>query len=75
MLLLIYVLFFFRHVVSECGKLEMCLGNVYVDHEGRVEANVLTHLHQVCEVDVPNIMKQRRNLTKFTLDMESARTR
>ncbi|XP_075231101.1 rho GTPase-activating protein 44-like isoform X2 [Lycorma delicatula] len=67
--------FLLRHVVSECGKLEMCLGNVYVDHEGRVEANVLTPLQQVCEVDVPNIMKHRRNLNKFTGDMESARTR
>lgn len=53
----------------------MCLGNVYVDHEGRVEANVVNPLQHVCEVDVPNVMKHRRNLTKFTLDMDSARTR
>lgn len=64
-----------RHVVSECGKLEMCLANACVDHESKVEANVLTPLHQVCETDVPNIMKHKRNLAKLILDMDSARTR
>lgn len=64
-----------RQVVSECGKLEMCLANAYVDHEARVEANVLAGLQQVCDVDVPNIMKHKRNLAKLILDMDSARTR
>ncbi|XP_046660606.1 rho GTPase-activating protein 17-like isoform X2 [Homalodisca vitripennis] len=64
-----------RHVISECGKLEMCLANACVDHEARVEASVLATLQQVCDVDVPNIMKYKRNLAKLILDMDSARTR
>lgn len=68
-------MFCFRHVVSECGKLEMCLATACVDHEAKVETNVLTPLHQVCETDVPNIMKHKRNLAKLILDMDSARTR
>uniref|UniRef100_A0A1B6CIK0 Rho-GAP domain-containing protein n=1 Tax=Clastoptera arizonana TaxID=38151 RepID=A0A1B6CIK0_9HEMI len=64
-----------RHVVSECGKLEMCLANACVDHEAKVEINVLGPLQQVCETDVPNIMKHKRNLAKLILDMDSARTR
>ncbi|RZF45716.1 hypothetical protein LSTR_LSTR005011 [Laodelphax striatellus] len=67
--------FLLRHIVVECGKLEMCLANAYVDHEARVEAGVLGMLQQVSDTDVPNILKQRRNLNKCMLDMESARTK
>ncbi|XP_039290737.1 rho GTPase-activating protein 17 isoform X2 [Nilaparvata lugens] len=67
--------FLLRHIVVECGKLEMCLANTYVDHEARVEGGVLAMLQQVSDSDVPNILKQRRNLNKAMLDMESARTK
>ncbi|XP_054281560.1 rho GTPase-activating protein 44-like isoform X1 [Macrosteles quadrilineatus] len=64
-----------RTVISECGKLEMCLANACVDHEARVETGVLATLQTVVESDIPTIMKHKRHLNKLILDMDSARTR
>uniref|UniRef100_A0A0P4VP04 Putative rho gtpase-activating protein 17 n=1 Tax=Rhodnius neglectus TaxID=72488 RepID=A0A0P4VP04_9HEMI len=64
-----------RQVVTDCGKLQMCLANAIVDHEMRVENNVIVPLNNICENDYPNIVKQKRTLSKLILDMDSAKTR
>lgn len=64
-----------RQVVTDCGKLQMCLANAIVDHEMKVESNIVAPLLGVCDTDYPNIIKLKRNLSKLILDMDSARTR
>ncbi|KAL1131175.1 hypothetical protein AAG570_012411 [Ranatra chinensis] len=53
----------------------MCLANAIVEHEMKVESNVVAPLTNVCDTDYPNIMKQKRNLTKLILDMDSLKAR
>ena len=45
-----------------------------VVHEAELEKNVVEPLNMV-ENEAANITKTRRNLNKFILDMDSARTR
>lgn len=59
----------------ECSKVQICLANAGVDYEIRIEQTVLNKLQQVIEVDVPNITKQKRLLTKSVADMDLARTK
>lgn len=66
---------FFRQVVTDCGKLQLCLANAIVEHEIKVESKVVGPLINVCDNDYPNIMKLKRNLNKLILDMDSARAR
>jgi len=73
--LFIYTYLFFRQVLVECSKVQICLANAGVDYELRIEQTVLSKLQQVLEVDVPNILKQRRLLTKLVLDMDSVRAK
>jgi hypothetical protein len=58
-----------------CGKLQICLANAEVDHEMKVEAGIVAPLTSVSEHDHPNIMKQKRTLTKLILDMDSLKQR
>ncbi|XP_066908597.1 rho GTPase-activating protein 44 [Halyomorpha halys] len=64
-----------RQVVTDCGKLQLCLANAIVEHEIKVESKVVGPLINVCDNDYPNIMKLKRNLSKLILDMDSARAR
>uniref|UniRef100_A0A0A9W8R3 Rho GTPase-activating protein 17 n=1 Tax=Lygus hesperus TaxID=30085 RepID=A0A0A9W8R3_LYGHE len=64
-----------RQVVTDCGKLQICLANAIVDHEMRVENNVAEPLLNVVDNDYPNIIKLKKNLSKLILDMDSAKTR
>lgn len=73
--LFIFKYLFFRQVLVECSKVQICLANAGVDYESRIEQTVLNKLQQVLEVDVPNILKQKRLLTKLVLDMDSARAK
>lgn len=41
----------------------------------RIETSVLVPLQQIIDNDVPNIMKQKRYLTRLILDMDSAKNR
>lgn len=59
----------------ECSKVQICLANAGVDYESRIEQTVLNKLQQVLEVDMPNIMKQKRLLTKLVLDMDLAKAK
>lgn len=67
--------FFFRQVLVECSKVQICLANAGVDYESRIEQTVLNKLQQVIDVDMPNIIKQKRLLIKLVLDMDSARAK
>lgn len=46
-----------------------------VDYELRIEQAVLNKLQQVLDIDVPNVIKQKRLLTKLVLDMDLARAK
>jgi hypothetical protein len=41
----------------------------------RVEQGVVNPLQAILDMEVPSILKHKRNLAKLTLDMDSARTR
>lgn len=64
-----------RQVLVECSKVQICLANAGVDYELRIEQTVLNKLQQILDVDVPNIIKQKRLLTKLVLDMDLARAK
>lgn len=59
----------------ECSKVQIYLAKASVDYESRIEQTVLNKLQQVLDVDVPNIIKQKRLLTKLVLDMDLARAK
>ena len=61
-------------LLTECGQLGTKLGTQMVVHEAELEKNVVEPLNMV-ENEAANITKTRRNLNKFILDMDSARTR
>ncbi|KAK3529050.1 hypothetical protein QTP70_014439, partial [Hemibagrus guttatus] len=58
-----------------CGEAENRLVSELMQHEIQIEKEVLDPLNQLAEVDIPNILKQRRQLAKLVLDYDSARTR
>lgn len=53
----------------------MGLAHASVEIDTRIEADVLLPLQQIVDVDVPNILKQKRYLTRLILDMDSAKNR
>lgn len=48
---------------------------MFVSYEMNIEKSVIEPLQNVIDVDIPNINKHKRNLSKLTLDMDAARTR
>ncbi|XP_066432644.1 rho GTPase-activating protein 17 isoform X2 [Eleutherodactylus coqui] len=58
-----------------CGDAEQRLAQELSQHEFQIEKDVLEPLNQLTEVDIPNIQKQRKQLAKLVLDMDSARGR
>lgn len=62
-------------VLSECGRAQITLANEAVDHELKVEQSVAAPFQHILETDIPNILKQKKNLARLTLDMDSAKTR
>ncbi|KAI5623178.1 rho GTPase-activating protein 17 isoform X1, partial [Silurus asotus] len=58
-----------------CGEAENRLASELMQHEIQIEKDILDPLNQLAEVDIPNILKQRRQLAKLVLDYDSARTR
>lgn len=74
MVMFLFIIFF-RQVLVECSKVQICLANAGVDYESRIEQTVLNKLQQVLDVDVPNIIKQKRLLTKLVVDMDLARAK
>ncbi|KAI2658538.1 Rho GTPase-activating protein 17 [Labeo rohita] len=58
-----------------CGDAENRLASELMQHEVNIEKEILDPLNQLAEVDIPNILKQRRQLAKLVLDYDSARAR
>ncbi|KAA0725287.1 Rho GTPase-activating protein 17 [Triplophysa tibetana] len=58
-----------------CGDAENRLASELMQHEVQIEKDILDPLNQLAELDIPNILKQRRQLAKMVLDYDSARAR
>ncbi|XP_074476915.1 rho GTPase-activating protein 17a isoform X3 [Sebastes fasciatus] len=62
-------------MMEVCGEAENRLASELMQHELQMEKDVLDPLSQLAEVDIPNILKQRKQLAKLVLDYDSARAR
>uniref|UniRef100_A0A667WMS0 Rho GTPase-activating protein 17 n=1 Tax=Myripristis murdjan TaxID=586833 RepID=A0A667WMS0_9TELE len=62
-------------MMEVCGEAENRLASELMQHELQLEKDVLDPLNQLAEVDIPNILKQRKQLAKLVLDYDSARAR
>ncbi|XP_071391826.1 rho GTPase-activating protein 17a isoform X3 [Centroberyx affinis] len=62
-------------MMEVCGDAENRLASELMQHELQLEKDVLDPLNQLAEVDIPNILKQRKQLAKLVLDYDSARAR
>ncbi|XP_046583171.1 rho GTPase-activating protein 44-like isoform X3 [Haliotis rubra] len=62
-------------VCQICGECQSKLAREQLQYEINVEKEVLTPLLCVQEADIPAINKVRKQLTKSTLDMDSAKNR
>ncbi|XP_077406985.1 rho GTPase-activating protein 17a isoform X6 [Vanacampus margaritifer] len=62
-------------MMEVCGDAESRLASELMQHEIQIEKDVLDPLSQLAEVDIPNILKQRKQLAKLVLDYDSARAR
>ncbi|XP_046888116.1 rho GTPase-activating protein 17a isoform X4 [Hypomesus transpacificus] len=62
-------------MMEVCGEAENKLASELMQHELQLEKDVLDPLNQLAEVDIPNILKQRKQLAKLVLDYDSARAR
>ncbi|KAI4904307.1 hypothetical protein NFI96_001701 [Prochilodus magdalenae] len=62
-------------MMEVCGEAENRLASELMQHEMQIEKDILDSLNQLAEVDIPNILKQRRQLAKLVLDYDSARAR
>uniref|UniRef100_A0A672I1W7 Rho GTPase-activating protein 17 n=1 Tax=Salarias fasciatus TaxID=181472 RepID=A0A672I1W7_SALFA len=62
-------------MMEVCGEAENRLAAELMQHELQIEKDVLDPLSQLAEVDIPNILKQRKQLAKLVLDYDSARAR
>ncbi|XP_035258590.1 rho GTPase-activating protein 17a isoform X2 [Anguilla anguilla] len=62
-------------MMEVCGEAENRLASELMQHEVQIEKDVLDPLNQLAEVDIPNILKQRRQLARLVLDYDSAKAR
>ncbi|XP_031700035.1 rho GTPase-activating protein 17a isoform X5 [Anarrhichthys ocellatus] len=62
-------------MMEVCGEAENRLASELMQHELQIEKDVLDPLSQLAELDIPNILKQRKQLAKLVLDYDSARAR
>nr|XP_057917135.1 rho GTPase-activating protein 17a isoform X3 [Doryrhamphus excisus] len=62
-------------MMEVCGDAESRLASELMQHELQIEKDILDPLSQLAEVDIPNILKQRKQLAKLVLDYDSARAR
>uniref|UniRef100_A0AAR2JF38 Rho GTPase activating protein 17a n=1 Tax=Pygocentrus nattereri TaxID=42514 RepID=A0AAR2JF38_PYGNA len=66
---------FIGKMMEVCGEAENKLASELMQHEVQIEKDILDPLNQLAEVNIPNILKQRRQLAKLVLDYDSARAR
>ncbi|XP_029364416.1 rho GTPase-activating protein 17b [Echeneis naucrates] len=62
-------------MMDVCGEAESRLAAELMQHELQLEREILDPLNQLAEVEIPNILKQRKQLAKLVLDYDSAKTR
>ncbi|XP_063759474.1 rho GTPase-activating protein 17b isoform X3 [Eleginops maclovinus] len=62
-------------MMEVCGEAESNLATELMQHEVQIERDILDPLNQLAEVEIPNILKQRKQLAKLVLDYDSAKTR
>ncbi|XP_008286121.1 rho GTPase-activating protein 17b isoform X2 [Stegastes partitus] len=62
-------------MMDVCGEAESRLATDLMQHELQLERDILEPLNQLAEVEIPNILKQRKQLAKLVLDYDSAKTR
>ncbi|XP_029627418.1 rho GTPase-activating protein 17 isoform X3 [Salmo trutta] len=62
-------------MMDVCGEAESRLASELMQHEVQLERDILEPLNQLAEVDIPNILRQRKQLAKLVLDYDSARAR
>ncbi|XP_026997150.1 rho GTPase-activating protein 17b isoform X4 [Tachysurus fulvidraco] len=62
-------------MMEVCGEAESKLAYEQSQHEVQLEKEVLEPLNQLAEFDIPNIIKQRKQLAKLVLDYDSAKAR
>ncbi|XP_048870779.1 rho GTPase-activating protein 17-like isoform X2 [Brienomyrus brachyistius] len=62
-------------MMEVCGDAEHRLASELMQYEMQIEKDVLDPLNQLAEVDIPNIMKLRKQLARLVLDYDSARAR
>ncbi|XP_054891951.1 rho GTPase-activating protein 17b isoform X1 [Poeciliopsis prolifica] len=62
-------------MLEACGETESRLATELMQHELQIEKDILDPLNQLAEVEIPNILKQRKQLAKLVLDYDSAKTR
>ncbi|XP_008415021.1 rho GTPase-activating protein 17b isoform X2 [Poecilia reticulata] len=62
-------------MLEVCGETESRLAAELMQHELQIEKDILDPLNQLAEVEIPNILKQRKQLARLVLDYDSAKTR
>ncbi|CAG11439.1 unnamed protein product, partial [Tetraodon nigroviridis] len=62
-------------MMEACGEAEGRLATELMQYEVQVERDILDPLNQLAEVEIPNILKHRKQLAKLVLDYDSAKTR
>ncbi|KAJ8413650.1 hypothetical protein AAFF_G00081570 [Aldrovandia affinis] len=62
-------------MMEACGDAENRLASELMQHEVQIEKDVLDPLNQLAEIDIPNILKQRKQLARLVLDYDSAKAR
>ncbi|XP_056870744.1 rho GTPase-activating protein 17b isoform X3 [Takifugu flavidus] len=62
-------------MMEACGEAEGRLASELMQHEVQIERDILDPLNQLAEIEIPNILKQRKQLAKLVLDYDSAKTR
>ncbi|XP_058624540.1 rho GTPase-activating protein 17b isoform X3 [Onychostoma macrolepis] len=66
---------FIGKMMDVCGEAENKLALEQSQHEVQLERDILEPLNQLAEVDIPNILKQRKHLAKLVLDFDSVKAR
>ncbi|XP_031168323.1 rho GTPase-activating protein 17b isoform X3 [Sander lucioperca] len=62
-------------MMDVCGEAESRLAAELMHYEVQIERDIMDPLNQLAEVEIPNILKQRKQLAKLVLDYDSAKTR
>ncbi|XP_028267988.1 rho GTPase-activating protein 17b isoform X2 [Parambassis ranga] len=62
-------------MMEVCGEAEGRLATELMQHEVNIGRDILDPLNLLAEVEIPNILKQRKQLAKLVLDYDSAKTR